>query len=378
MVSVVFYWIIKELSDVTSLSYIMNNADPSEYSELLSKNNIFSWLWALVWLISSWVILAFNPFMAVSILVWIVAFFLVFINKYFDNYKEVFKINIDISQIKKFKFISASQTLESVKQYAIAQVQKTDFAEIAKTGVKFIFLKPIEIKKSVDWKEIITTTKKDIHNFIKILFKPPYSYRLLIFASIFVFFGFWDTFVTSFLIDFLDKVLENSRWELQSVYLANVMTSYVFIALLAIPAYWAQLPFIKLSKKLWTFGVILFWVLISWISLMFFWVFWTFWVILMLWLVNSFGYAAAMPLSQWEFCDEYNLVYSQKNNLSEIDSNASSAPLKMLSNLANVWGLFLGWILVWIFWYTFTFVIFGLILIWIFTTSIIKRKEWKL
>lgn len=41
-VSVALYGIIKELSDVTSLSYIMNNADPSEYADLLSRNNIFS------------------------------------------------------------------------------------------------------------------------------------------------------------------------------------------------------------------------------------------------------------------------------------------------------------------------------------------------
>ena len=41
-VSVGLYGIIKELSDVTSLSYIMNNADPSEYADLLSRNNIFS------------------------------------------------------------------------------------------------------------------------------------------------------------------------------------------------------------------------------------------------------------------------------------------------------------------------------------------------
>lgn len=42
LVSVGLYGIIKELSDVTSLSYIMNNADPSEYADLLSRNNIFS------------------------------------------------------------------------------------------------------------------------------------------------------------------------------------------------------------------------------------------------------------------------------------------------------------------------------------------------
>ena len=53
LVSVVFYGIIKELSDVTSLSYVMNNADPSEYAELLSKNNIFSGLGALTGLVAS-------------------------------------------------------------------------------------------------------------------------------------------------------------------------------------------------------------------------------------------------------------------------------------------------------------------------------------
>ena len=59
-------------------------------------------------------------------------------------------------------------------------------------------------------------------------------------------------------------------------------------------------------------------------------------------LLNSLGYAAAMPLSQGDFSDEYNQVYSDKNKLAEIDSNASSAPLKMLLNLANVIGLVLG------------------------------------
>lgn len=53
LVSVTLYGLIKELSDVTSLSYILNNADPSEYAELLSKNNIFSGLGSLTGLITS-------------------------------------------------------------------------------------------------------------------------------------------------------------------------------------------------------------------------------------------------------------------------------------------------------------------------------------
>jgi hypothetical protein len=71
-------------------------------------------------------------------------------------------------------------------------------------------------------------------------------------------------------------------------------------------------------------------------------VFQTFELVLILGLLNSIGYAAAMPLSQADFSDEYNQVYAEKGKLSEIDSNASSAPLKMLLNLANVVGLVLG------------------------------------
>jgi hypothetical protein len=58
--------------------------------------------------------------------------------------------------------------------------------------------------------------------------------------------------------------------------------------------------------------------------------------------MNGFGYAAAMPLAQSSFSEEYNDQFALKNNLSEIDSVASAAPMKMIANLANVLGLFLG------------------------------------
>lgn len=69
-------------------------------------------------------------------------------------------------------------------------------------------------------------------------------------------------------------------------------------------------------------------------------------IILILGIGNSIGYAAAMPLAQGEFSDIYNQEYAKKANLTEIDSNASSAPLKMVLNLANVVGLVLGGTLV--------------------------------
>lgn len=373
LISVIFYWTIKELSDVTSLSYIMNNADPSEYAELLSKNNIFSGLWALGWLLASWIFLAFYPFFAVCTLVLIVAIFLIFIMRYFDNRKEEFKININLWDIKNFKVISPKETLESVKQYNIANISKPDFAK-ASSQMKFIFLKPIEIKKSVNWKEVADTSKEEMKTFIEILFKPPYSSKLLVIWWVLTFFGLWDTFVTSFLIDFLNSVI---KWS-ADVPLKSLMSAYVFIAILAIPAYWAQVPLINISKKIWTFPVMFAWVLVSWISIFLFWVFNSFWMILLLWIVNSFWYAASMPLSQWDFSDEYNQVFATKKNLTEIDSNASSAPIKMLLNLANVVWLVLWWLLVTIIWYTWTFVVFWAFLIWLFFISISKKKEWKL
>ena len=53
--------------------------------------------------------------------------------RYFDNSKEVFKVNVNFADIKKLKFISPKDSLESVKQYATTQIQKTDFADIAKS-----------------------------------------------------------------------------------------------------------------------------------------------------------------------------------------------------------------------------------------------------
>jgi len=43
-----------------------------------------------------------------------------------------------------------------------------------------------------------------------------------------------------------------------------------------------------------------------------------------------------MPLAQSSFSDKYNEHYAHIRNSKEIDSNASAAPLKILSNFANV------------------------------------------
>lgn len=372
-VSVGLYGLIKELSDVTSLSYIMNNADPSEYAELLSKNNIFSGLWALTGLIISWVVLSFNLLAAVSILVIFITVFIVFIVFYFDNSKNT--ININIGDIKKLKIISPQETLESVKQYTISQVQKADFVQIAK-NMKFIFLKPMQLRWAINWKEIYDTTIADMKAFYDVICLRPFNNKLLMMSAIIVLFGFWDTFVITFLIEFLNKIINSNGDNL--VLQVIPITGYIFIAIMAIPAFGAQLPMINLSKKIGTFLVIFFGVLLSAISMFLFGIFDGFTIVLAVGIINSIGYACAMPLSQGEFSDLYNQVYAEKRKLTEIDSNASSAPLKMILNLANVVGLIIGGLLIAIVGFNGTFFVLGLILSAIFGTSILYKTRWSL
>ena len=110
----------------------------------------------------------------------------------------------------------------------------------------------------------------------------------------------------------------------------------------------------------------------------FFGIFSGFLIILFLGLANSIGYAAAMPLAQGEFSDSYNQVYAEKRNLTEIDSNASSAPLKMILNLANVIGLIIGGILVATIGFNGTFFVLGTVLMTLFVMTLINKKEWGL
>ncbi len=311
-------------------------------------------------LVLSGVILSFNLFVAVSILVFFIAIFIVFIVIYFDNSKMA--INININDIRKLKIISPKETIESVKQYAISQVQKTDFMKVAR-GMKFIFLKPMQFHLKIDWKEIATTTKEDLKSFYEVLFIVPLNKRLMIMSLVVIFFGFWDTFVITFLVDFLNKIITNNDNLLLQT---RLFTGYIFIALLAIPAFGAQIPLIGLSKKIGTFFVIFSGVLLSGISMFLFGVFDGFFVILLLGIGNSIGYAAAMPLAQGEFSDSYNQVYAEKRHLTEIDSNASAAPLKMILNLANVVGLIVGGILVATVGFNGTFFVLGILLMTLF------------
>lgn len=117
-------------------------------------------------MILSGIILSFSIFIAVSVLVCFIAIFITFIVLYFDNSKS--SISFNIQDIKKLKIISPRETMESVKQYTITQVQKTDFLQMAK-GMRFIFLKPMQSHLKINWKDILRTTQDDLRSFYEVL-----------------------------------------------------------------------------------------------------------------------------------------------------------------------------------------------------------------
>ena len=63
-------------------------------------------------------------------------------------------------------------------------------------------------------------------------------------------------------------------------------------------------------------------------------------------LVNSLGYACGMSTGQNQFLDIYNRIYADHQKLKEVDANASSGPMKVIQNSANIIGLIFGGLLV--------------------------------
>lgn len=355
------YGIAKEINDLTTLSYILNNADPSEYGTIISKNNIFAGGGSLLGLVSSGFILAINPTVAVMVLVAFIVVLIVFILNYFDNSERT----VDFSAITKLKIVAPKPNVENVKEvvkeYAVGYLSKADFAASAK-NFKFVFLKPMAPKEPFKLGKMIEETKKEAKNIRAVLAENPLHWGVLWSASVVLAFGFWDTFASSFLIEYLAKI-------------SSPQMAYVLLGIIAIPAFVAQDFFIGLSKRVGILPIVCVGIVASGTSLVLMSVSSSVWMFLGLGLLNSLGYAAGMGISQGVFLDVYNGFYAKKFNLTEIDSNASASPMKIIQNLANVVGLCLGGLLLAIFGFDGFFIVFGAMLLSGAVASIKYRKR---
>jgi len=368
-IAAILYWFNREMNDITLVSYILSKANPSQYKTIISQKNLFFGIWALLWLVFSWVILAFSPKLIIlSLLIILASLAFVSINS-FDSREKYIKLE----KIKNYKVYFDKNNLNKVQENInnttdslIKNVKSIELKQVL-GWVKYIFMKPMSLNsEKITKKELASKTKKELINIYETL-KFAKSSSLIVYWSFYMLliFGFWDTFASTFLLDFLDQVKE--WW------------SYVLLWIIAIPAFWLQEYFWKLSDKIWVYKVANVWLAISWISLivMSFFASWELnpLVIIGLSLLNSVWYAIGMWLSVPVFLESYNKTYSIKNNLIEIDWNASAAPMKILQNLANVVWLIFGWFILSVSWYSgFFFLFWAMILLLLWWSIKVKEK----
>ncbi|MFZ4462175.1 MAG: MFS transporter [Patescibacteria group bacterium] len=352
------YGFTKEINDITTISYILNNADPSEYSSIMSRNNIFGGIGSLLGLLVSGFVLALNPTAAVIILNVFIVILIAFIFSYFDSSTRT----ITLADIQKLKVIAKRENLEKIKEYAIGYVAKTDFAALAQE-VKLIFIRPASIKdEKFSIQMLIPETKKELFSIKKTIAELPFNIGLLWFVSLILIFGFWDTFAAGFLIEYFAKLPTGQEF------------AYIFLGMVAIPAFVMQDPMIKLSKRIGVFPVALFGVIISGVSLLLLSIVDSTAMIVIAGMCNSVGFAAGMGISQGGFLDLYNSEFAKKEGLVEIDSNASASPMKIVQNLANVAGMMLGGTLLAVFGFQGFFAVFGLAILAFAGFSFVKKS----
>ena len=370
VIAAMCYWFTKEVNDITTITYVLNNAQPSQYKSIFAKNNLFFGLGSFLWLLVSGIILASgSPELIIFHIIFILCmiFFIAF--KFFDNDKKVIEVN-DIQnfylQRRSLSFQKIWKSIwDTINENVSRVVHRVDLKETLK-NTKYLILKPSFVGSSkISTKEIIEKTSL---SFIDIFETLAYSIdrHLIVYWSFIMLltFGFWDTFASTFLIDFLNQV--KPGW------------SFVLLALIAIPAFWLQDFFGKLSDKVGSFKLSLIWLFLSASSLIaiaFFVADKPLFIVVWLALGNSIWYAICMSLAVANFLETYNVAYADRKWLTQIDANASAAPMKILQNLANVVWLFLGGLILSLTWFAGFFFVFGLFVLWFLVWAIVMRQK---
>ncbi len=364
---------ITEIYDVTTLSYLMDNADPSEYGELISKKNVYTGAGSVVGLaLASAILFVKSPGVVILPFVLTIAALVAFVTRYFDNSEAA----VDPRDILKLKVVAtrgaervkefAEDPKAALKEYAVATIEKADFQRAA-SAVKIVLLKPIQVAKSVDRKEVARVTRREFRGLWDVLGNPKYRNRKILWVSAAILlFGYWDTFAVTYLSDYL-STLDGGV----------AKYPYVMLAVLAVPIFTLQLSFIKISRKAGYWATMVFGIALSALAAFVLPTQKEAWAFLFFGVVNTTGYAAAMPLAQSVFSEYYNELYAKNYGLKEIDSNTSAAPLKVLQNLANVFGTVLGGLFVTL-GFKFAILAYALLLSALLGFGVLRRRQWEL
>jgi len=103
-----------------------------------------------------------------------VLIFLAIILKFFDNSVET----ITFDDIKKLRIDTVKSDLLQKKDQMIQNISLETLKTVAKTS-KVIFLKPIQLKREIDFKDVVVTSKQNFEVFLKIIFSKPFNLIIL-------------------------------------------------------------------------------------------------------------------------------------------------------------------------------------------------------
>lgn len=374
----ILYGSVKEIYEITSIAYLLNHSDTSEYDSALSKNNIHMGIGSVFGVLLSILILSLRTD-SIQLILFVLIFLIicawVFIHNYFDNDHEVFNLNT----VKNLNILEKTKDIEkNTVSYLKNTVSTLDFQKL-KGSMDYIIMKPKEITKEINWSEIIEKTKVEYRMLYRLIFVKTTLVPILLWSTgSIILFGCWDTIVMTFFITFLDESLKDSG--IQNI----IRSGFILIGILAVPAYALQLFWIKKAKTYGKFNIITMGIFVSAIALFGLSIAGNFesliglLVVVGFGIINSTGYAASYPMSQSIFADEYNRAYARIAESNVINADVSAAPLKILNNFANAVGLIFGGALISFIGFSGMFVVYGAAMLTWGIMSLRKKKIWKL
>ena len=145
--------------------------------------------------------------------------------------------SIDIGDIASFRISVQRWNTENVKEYMTETIAKVDLEKIV-NGAKYLILMPkqIQTEKNLPWKEIFASSKREFSIIWEICMHKPMHISLFWTITLVLTFGFWDTFASSFLLQFLDQM--KPGW------------SYILLAMIGVPGIILQETAAKLGAKI--------------------------------------------------------------------------------------------------------------------------------
>lgn len=129
--------------------------------------------------------------------------FFVLIQVLFDNDH----LHFETSDIQSLSFNSIKNRASEKREIVLEKFHKTQLKAIA-NNTKYIFLKPIRTIGAINTDDIIESTIEGFKSFYSVMLGQPRDYIIMITSMTILLFGFWDTFISTFQIDFLEKIID--------------------------------------------------------------------------------------------------------------------------------------------------------------------------